>query len=119
MNLIILAAEDESILYGHRYGYQLAGLILKAGEEPKAHVVRGIELGNFCAYMEANFLHLPEVRALVQSFETYCFNEEHDPKPVDDCLKAVSAKVELNMSDVKRLLASQQWMKDQGFSSDS
>jgi hypothetical protein len=119
MNLIILAAEDESILYGHRYGYQLAGLILQAGEEPKAQVVRGIELGNFCAYLEANYLHLPEVRALVESFETYMLRAPHDKGPVETCLEAVSSKVQLDLNDVGNLYASQEWMRRQGFSSES
>jgi hypothetical protein len=43
---------------------------------------------------------------LVKSFETYMLREPHDKRPVDACLEAVSAKVELDLNDVGNLYAS-------------
>jgi hypothetical protein len=93
MNLILVDT-DGQLLYGH-------ALTRRVVRRDEYQEFGGIELGNFCAYLEANHLHLPEVRDLVQSFETYCFSEQHDKTPVDACLEAVSAKVELNLNDVE------------------
>ena len=111
MNLILVDT-DGQLLYGHAMTRRLI-------RHDEYQEFQGIELGNFCAYLEANHLHLPEVQALVKSFETYTLREPHDKRPVDVCLAAVSGKVELDLNDVRNLYASQEWMRRQGFSSNS
>jgi hypothetical protein len=111
VNLFLVDTEGQ-LLYGHA----LARRLIRHDE---CQEFRGIELGNFSAYLEARYWHVPEVQALVKSFETYMLREPHDKRPVDACLEAVSAKVKLDLADVRRLYAAQEWMRKQGFSSNS
>ena len=95
MNLVIQDDEGKTI-----YGHEVLQRISKTGMTVEANIVRGIMPECFISYVSRRFPDLKEVRNLVASKEINF-----------KLLKAVSDRIELNLTDVVAMFASQSTVK--------